>query len=116
MSQRTCQNTIVTVTIVVRAQANLHVCVSCRSLCRNNLNEDGTPLMPLHHVYKGGSWLLTRPEEERRQAGTLLEPLPIDYERTSSTEHLTGSRVNIQVSEFSAFLLPFNFPFSQVHW
>lgn len=55
--------------------------------------------MPLHHVYKGGSWLLTRPEEEYGQTGTLLEPMPgIEPDRTSVTDHLTGSRANIQVS------------------
>ncbi len=55
--------------------------------------------MPLHRIYKGGSWLLTRPEEEYGQTGTLLEPMAIDPDRTSVTDHLTGSRANIQVHE-----------------
>lgn len=71
-----------------------------RLLFLSRPNEDGTKPMPLHRIYKGGSWLLTRPEEEYGQAGiALLEAMAIEPERTTSTDHLTGSRTNIQVSE-----------------
>lgn len=73
-----------------------------RLLCLNRQNEEGFPQMPLHRVYKGGSWLLTRPEEEYGQTGTLLAPMPgIEPDRTSYTDHLTGSRANIQVIQVS---------------
>ena len=74
-----------------------------RLLCLSRPNEDGPRKpMPLHRIYKGGSWLLTRPEEEYGQTGTLLEPMPgIEPDRTSYTDHLTGSRANIQVIQVS---------------
>ena len=77
-----------------------------RLLCLNRQNEESYPhvQIPLHHVYKGGSWLLTRPEEEYGQTGTLLAPMPrpgIEPDRTSYTDHLTGSRANIQVIQVS---------------
>jgi hypothetical protein len=69
-----------------------------RLLCLSRPDEDGTTPTALHRVYKGGSWLLSRPEEGYRRTNTLMDTIAVDPDRTSVTEHLSGSRANIQVS------------------